>query len=58
MEINLTERMKQLVSGFLLIILPLLFIGVGAAVDILNAWYFILSITWFGIGIILFNALY
>jgi hypothetical protein len=58
MEINLSERVKKLIAGFLLIILPLLFIGVGAAVDILNAWYFILSITWFGLGIIFFNAIY
>ena len=58
MEINLSERIKQIIAGFLLIILPLLFIGVGAAVNILNAWYFILSITWFGLGIIFFNALY
>lgn len=58
MEINLSEKMKQKIAGFILIILPLLFIGVGAAVDILNALYFILSITWLGIGIILFNALY
>ena len=57
MEINLSESMKQVISIFLLMILPLIVIGLGLVFEILNAWYFILAVTWFGIGIIFYAAI-
>ena len=58
MEINLSQRVKQAITLFLFIILPLLVVLVGAMVDIENAWYFITAATWFGIGVIFFYAIY
>ena len=57
MELNLSENMKQMISAFLLLILPLIAIALGMVFNILNAWYFILVITWFGLGVIFFGAL-
>jgi len=57
MEINLTETKKQLISVFLLMILPLLVILIGLFYNVLNAWYFIGAVTWFGTGLIFFCAI-
>ncbi len=57
MEINLTDRVKVLLQAFLLLILPLIAIIIGIILDIKNIWYFILAITWFGSGLIFYNAL-
>jgi len=57
MEMNLTKDMKQIISVFLMIILPLIVIGLGVYFNILNAWYFILAIVWFAMGVIFFCAL-
>ena len=64
MEINLTEPVKGILSMFFLLILPWIFIVLGIAVNIENiigsgwtAWYFLLSITWFGSGVVFFGAL-
>lgn len=57
MELNLTQTTKQIILAFLLIILPLIVIGLGTIFGIENAWYYILSILWFGMGVIFFSAL-
>ena len=65
MDITLSQTVKDLLSAFLLLILPLIIIVLGLIVDIESviggpwvAWYYILSITWFGSGIIFFGALH
>lgn len=58
MEINLNDQYKMLLQMFLLLIAPWILILVGIFSGIENAWYYILSITWFGFGAIfmgLFN---
>jgi len=58
MELNLTQPMKQIISAFILIILPLIVLALGTIFGIENAWYYLLSIVWFGTGIIFFGAIY
>jgi len=64
MEFNTSDQVKQLIQAFFLMILPGIIILIGILADITNilggfltAWYYILAITWFGAGIIFFNAL-
>jgi len=64
MEINLSKSLKEILLGFFFIILPWIVILIGIIVDISRviegpwaSWYYILSITWFGCGIVFFNAL-
>ena len=57
MEINISKNVKQIITGFLLLILPLLTIGLGIIFEILIAWYYIIAITWFGLGIIFYGAI-
>lgn len=52
MDLKLSEGIKDILVPFLLIVLPLLLIGVGLIVEFWNAWYFILAIFWFGMGVI------
>jgi hypothetical protein len=54
MELNLSDKVKQLIAAFILMIIPLLLILIGAISNYLNAWYYIGTITWFGIGLIFF----
>jgi hypothetical protein len=57
MEINLTQTTKQIISAFLLIILPLILIGLGVLFEIIYALYYVLTIIWFGMGVIFFSAI-
>ena len=58
MEINLPKEIKQIITVFLMIILPLILIGLGGIVfEIVNAWFYILSIVWLGMGIIFYSAI-
>lgn len=52
MELNLSETMKQIITVFLLILLPLIVLGIGLYLNYLNAWFYILVVTWFGLGVI------
>jgi hypothetical protein len=56
MDIHLTGTLRQTILAFLLILLPLILIGIGVIAGIENALYYILSILWFGLGIIFFGA--
>jgi hypothetical protein len=56
MEINISKTVKQIITALLLLILPLVTIGLGIIFNILIAWYYIIAITWFGLGIIFFSA--
>ena len=56
MEINLSSTVRQLISAFLLFILPLIAILLGVIFEIFIAWYYILIICWFGVGLIFFSA--
>jgi hypothetical protein len=56
MELNLPKIVKQFLSAFLLLVLPLVAILLGVILNVLNAWYYILCITWFGMGIVFYGA--
>ncbi len=58
MELNFSENVKQLITAFILMIIPLILILIGIILPIVNAYYFIGAVTWFGVGLILFSALY
>lgn len=57
MELNLSQTMKQFISALLLIILPLIIIGLGAAFRVENAIFYLLSVIWFAMGVIFFGAI-
>ena len=57
MEVNLSDNVKQVLTVFIMMIIPLILILLGILLPIVNAWYFIGAITWFGVGLILFSAL-
>jgi hypothetical protein len=57
MELTLQDETKKLLSIFLLILLPLLLILIGAAMGFMSVLYYILTIFWFGIGLIFFEAI-
>jgi len=53
----MSENLKQILTALLLLILPLLTILIGITINLLNVWYYVLAVTWFGMGIIFFSAL-
>ena len=55
MKLDLSDSSILLV--FFLLILPWIAIVLGIIFNIENAWYFLLSITWFGSGVVFFGAL-
>jgi hypothetical protein len=56
MEINISETTKSLLLALFFLILPWVMIILGIVFNIQSGWYFLLAITWFGSGIIFFNA--
>jgi len=57
MEINLSDKIKQIISIFVLIILPLLLLGIVASIDYIQQWYYyLILITWFGLGVIFYSV--
>ena len=57
MEINLSENIKQIIVAFILLIAPLLMLLGAVVFNILNSWYFVAAVIWFGMGIIFFSSL-
>jgi len=64
MEINLQEQSRNIFLAFFLLVLPWIFIILGVSIGIHDligpgwgAWYYILAVTWFGAGVIFFQAL-
>ena len=58
MELRLNQEKRQLLTALFLVILPLLTLILGMALGIQNGLYFLLSIIWFGLGLIFFVALF
>ncbi len=57
MELNISKTIRSIISVFLLIVLPLLIILIGLFTQIYSAWFYILCVTWFGIGMIFYIAI-
>jgi hypothetical protein len=57
MEITISQTVKNIIIVILLIVLPLITIGLGIIFNILLAWFYILAITWFGMGVIYVSAI-
>ena len=57
MELNLSKDIKQILTVFLLVLLPLIILFGGALAGIKNAGYFIITIIWFALGLIFFYAI-
>jgi len=53
----MSDRIKQLLFALFLIILPLIVLVVGIIINYYNAWYYVLTITWFGVGIIFYSSI-
>lgn len=53
----LNEQVRKFLLAFLLTILPWIVIIIGLILPIENAWYYILSITWFVSGLMFYYAL-
>ena len=57
MELNISENVASLLQAVALLILPWVILLVGLAVPIDNVWFYLLCITWFGCGLVLFCTL-
>ena len=58
MDISLSEDTMGAITMFLFMILPLLLILIGAVSGFMNALFYILTITWFGMGMIFYKAVH
>jgi hypothetical protein len=54
---ELRESLNKVLQAFILFILPLLLLVVGLVLVIENVWYYVIFITWFGSGVVFFNAI-
>ncbi len=57
MDISLNEDTMGAITIFLFMLLPLLLIFIGAVSGFMNALFYILTISWFGMGMIFYKAI-
>jgi hypothetical protein len=57
MEVHLSEKVGSLLQALFLLVLPWVVILIGIATSIENVWYYLLSITWFGCGLVFYGTL-
>ena len=57
MDISLNEYTMNAITIFLFMLLPLILILIGAVSGFMNALFYILTITWFGMGMIFYNTI-
>lgn len=57
MELNLNNKIKEILTVFILIILPLILLLIGLVLDFVYAWYILLLVTWFGMGVIFYSSI-
>ena len=57
MELTQNKDIMQLITFFILILLPLLLILAGVLTGLMNGVYYLLSIFWFGMGIIFYKII-
>jgi hypothetical protein len=56
MEVELSDTVRTLLLAFLILALPLILIIVGLYYSVDNVWFYLLTITWFGCGLIFYGA--
>lgn len=57
MELNLSKTVKNAITMFILLFLPLIAILLGVIFNVMNAWYFVLCVTWFASGVIFYSVI-
>ena len=57
MDIHLSDNIMRILTACLLLIIPLLLMLIGAAIGFLNVVFYLLTIFWFGMGLIFYGAL-
>ena len=58
MNIDLSESFGNILAVFLLLLLPLLLLLIATSIGFLNAVFYILTIFWFGMGVVFYGAIY
>jgi hypothetical protein len=58
LKISQSEKLGSLIQALLLLILPWVVILIGLVAKIDNVWFYLLSITWFGCGMIFYGTLH
>lgn len=53
----MSQGIKTVIKMLILLILPVLTLICGAAVKIANVWFYVLSISWFGLGLIIYTSI-
>lgn len=57
-KLDIDRKMRKILFAFILFILPLILIGIGALLELYNALYYVLSIVWFGTGLIFYSTMF
>jgi len=57
MELTLQDETRKVLTIILLILLPSLLILIGAAIGVLSVLFYLLTIFWFGMGLIFYEAI-
>jgi len=57
MIVNLSKDLRRIIMALFFLIIPLVLILAGVIASLTNGLYYILSIFWFGMGIVFYAAI-
>jgi len=50
----MVQELRKALSAFIMLILPYILLASGMIIPVSNVWYFVLAISWFGLGLVFF----
>ncbi len=53
----MSQGTRAVINLLILLILPVLTLICGAAIKVANVWFYVLSISWFGLGLIIYASI-
>ena len=53
----MSERLRKLLSPMIFLVLPIVVLVSGAVLNVTNVWFYVLSITWFGLGLMILTSI-
>jgi hypothetical protein len=51
------QKVREMLGLLVLLILPVLILICGAAAGVANVWFYLISISWFGLGLIIYASI-
>jgi len=53
----MSEGIRKFLNLMIFLVLPIVILISGAVFNVMNIWFYVLSITWFGLGLMILTSI-